>query len=728
MFELSVACKYLRPRWRQLSVSIISMISMMVIALVVWLIVVFFSVTHGLEKSWIQKLIALTAPVRITPTAAYYHSYYYQIDGISSNSNYSLKTIGEKQRALQADPYDGNLDEEVPAYWVPADRRANGSLKDIVQTTFQAIGSLSQIPGIKAHDYETTVSNLKLRLVRNYPANGSQPNHSTLSQATYLGSLDADNAALSFALIPMKMTDLSNLYNMLTIAPNNSIDNISEQPAQTGPGENFSNSDLSLDSISYLDQIPAKEKMRRFFDSVAIRELKTADHGWALPSSLLPQSASFQACVMFARDKIMRVIIPQDASAVSKMQKQMESEGYTVRRAEVVVQNHQAMIKYEHSKELVSIRNAPLVLQGDVAMRSTLVAESLENAYHPGEVQFLVNLSVQGVDLSGVISYGTLQIAQADIKKQFHEVPSLTPFWLYSVGSDKNVQLFIPSDAEMGEGILLPRSFRDSGALVGDRGVLSYYAPTLSSVQEQRLPVYVAGFYDPGIIPIGGKFVLANPEVINLVRASHEREESALSNGINVRFDNLEQAEDVKAALQEAFEREGIAQYWKIETFRDFDFTRDLIQQLRSERNLWTLIATVIIIVACSNIISMLIILVNDKKVEIGILRSMGASAASIAFIFGFCGVVMGVMGSVIGTLIAIVTLKNLQSLIDLISGLQGHQLFNPVFYGNTLPSELSFEALAFVIIATSLISLLAGIIPAVKAGLVRPSAILRSE
>ena len=60
MYELSVARKYLIPRWRQLSVSIISLISILVIALVVWLIVVFFSVKDGLENGWIEKLVALT--------------------------------------------------------------------------------------------------------------------------------------------------------------------------------------------------------------------------------------------------------------------------------------------------------------------------------------------------------------------------------------------------------------------------------------------------------------------------------------------------------------------------------------------------------------------------------------------------------------------------------------------------------------------------------------------
>ena len=124
----------------------------------------------------------------------------------------------------------------------------------------------------------------------------------------------------------------------------------------------------------------------------------------------------------------------------------------------------------------------------------------------------------------------------------------------------------------------------------------------------------------------------------------------------------------------------------------------------------------------------MLIILVNDKKLEIGILRSMGASSLSIAAIFGICGIVMGMLGSIIGTLAAILTLRNLQALVDFIGRLQGYEMFNPVFYGNTLPNQISADAIAFVVVATTIISLIAGIVPAVKASMLRPSSILRSE
>lgn len=512
MFELSVALKYLTPRWRQLSVSIISIISILVISLVVWLIVVFFSVTQGLEKSWVQKLIALTAPVRIIPTEEYYNSYYFHIDSISADSEYSSKTIGEKLKAKKTDPYDPLQDEEVPSIWPEPVRNSDGSLKDLAKTAHDLAVGLKDVSGLIVQDYALTVGNLRLHIVRDLP-NGDQAEN-YLNQAAYLGPFDATNSLLMHTLISNTKAD-----------EKNALRNMSKKALQ--------------------------------------------------------------------------------------------------------------------------------------------------------------NLSMNA------------------------GIPSLT---------------------RLGDGIIVPKGFRDAGALLGDTGYISYYAPTTSSVQEQRLPVYVAGFYDPGIMPLGGKYILVNPDVINLVRTPHQSSDQAFTNGINVRFDDFSQADEVKAQLLAAFQREGIDKYWQIQTYGEFEFTKDLIQQLRSERNLWTLISMVVILVACSNIISMLIILVNDKKLEIGILRSMGASSLSIAIIFGLCGVVMGMIGSIVGTILAVLTLHNLQSLVEFIGHVQGYDMFNSHFYGDILPNTVSIEALLFVIAATSFISLIAGIVPALKAGMIRPSSILRSE
>lgn len=286
----------------------------------------------------------------------------------------------------------------------------------------------------------------------------------------------------------------------------------------------------------------------------------------------------------------------------------------------------------------------------------------------------------------------------------------------------------LPKDAKAGEGILLPKSFKEAGVLTGDRGWISYWAPTTSTVQEMRQPVFIAGFYDPGVIPVGGKFVLASDALTSLIRSSHNQEDTTLSQGINIRTADLSQVDKIKKSLEIAFNEQGLSPYFKIETYKEFEFTKDLIQQLHSEKNIFSLISAVIIIVACSNIISMLIILVNDKRIEIGILRSMGATSFSIALIFGIAGTVMGLVGSSIGIVAAILTLQNLDGLIHFISAAQGFDAFNPLFFGTQLPSEISTEALLFVAGATVLISMFSGIVPAIKASRLKPSEILRSE
>ena len=154
---------------------------------------------------------------------------------------------------------------------------------------------------------------------------------------------------------------------------------------------------------------------------------------------------------------------------------------------------------------------------------------------------------------------------------------------------------------------------------------------------------------------------------------------------------------------------------------------KDLMKQFQSDRTLFVLIALIMIIVACSNIISMLIVLVKDKKREIAILSALGASRKSIALIFGLIGIFLGSLGSFLGCLAAAITLRYLDVLVCFLSWLQGHQAFQAAFFGDSLPNAFSQEAFFFVIIATPVVSLIAGLIPAIKASKIHPTDVLRS-
>jgi lipoprotein-releasing system permease protein len=710
MFEISVASKYLLPRRRQLSVSIISLISTLVISLVVWLIVVFFSVTDGLEKNWIHKLTALTAPVRITPTEAYYHSYYYQIDSISDASSYSHKTIREKQESNLTDPYDSNHDEEIPTYWPIPDHQPDGSLKDLVKLVYTSIDEIKGIPEIKAQDYELTVSHIRLRLLRELSlpylnrAYGGIT-QSFLSYPAYLGNFESDNRKLNQTLLPLRMSDLNNLFSLLGVA------------------EDATREDSSGERLFFAPAILQK-RLKDFFQTIEITQLKTLPSGWRIPPALLPSGVQWAVCAVLKDNKIVRIVVPTDVTQLKALQDSLDEQGFSIVISKLWLQQQPTIEIPGQEPRLIPAR-MPITLSAHTQFPAQVVLSSIEKVQRLEDLLFDVSLSIQGAAIKGVVPYRGLEIGSVN----FNSVMTPTsPLWAHPIITDNQVTQFIlPKDPDIGEGVLLPKSFKEAGVLVGDRGYLTYYSPTTSVILEQHLPIYVAAFYDPGIIPIGGKFILANPSVTSLIRASHNQEEKGITNGINVRFNQIHKVNEVKAQLLQAFKEKGISRYWNVETYREYEFTKEIMNELQSQKNLFTLIAIVIIVVACSNIISMLIILVNDKKLEIGILRSMGATSKSIALIFGLAGGLIGVIGSIIGISAAILTLNHLQTLVGFISRLQGHEMFSSSFYGEVLPHELSYEALLFVLIATMIISLLAGIVPAVKACLLRPSHILRS-
>lgn len=704
MFEFSVACKYLIPRKQQLSASLIGLVSLLVITLVVWLILVFFSVTHGLEKNWIEKLTFLTAPVRITPTEAYYNSYYYQIDALSEASDYSLKTIGEKKRASQSDPYDPLQDPEIPPIWPHPDRDIHGAVKNLVGLAYQAIDQLIGVGPVQAQDFELTSSHMQLTL--NRFRNGDLFSgwggtvRSYLSYPVYLGGITSHSQHIGRTILSPSAEDLDNFFRLLPFKKNDLEEADPEQEA-------------------LFDPATLQTRLASFLEPIQILTLKTPAEGWLIPSSILPEGARLDGYALTSNGLIVRIFLPIDPAHGVELVKKMESEKrsfvpvhLSVRAGELLIDAD--LIHNQPSQKLAA--RIPILLFGEFEMPVSLVQTSLNHLHALEELRFHTAFTIQGATFKGEVPFRGLRIGNTYKKS--------SPFWL-----ERNQSISsLPKDAEIGEGILLPKNFRDAGVLLGDRGALSYLAPTPSLIQEQQIPVYVSGFYDPGMIPIGGKFLFVNPEVASLIRASLPQEEGrALTNGINLHLQDLSKAKEVKKQLLQLFAKEGISPYWKVETYDEFEFTKPIIQELQSQKNLFLLIAIVMIVVACSNIISMLIILVNDKKKEIGVLRSMGASSWSIGAIFGIAGGAIGLLSSVLGMGAGLLTLRYLDTLVYLLSSLQGHQMFNAAFYGEELPHEVSREALLFVIGTTALLSLMAAVIPAIKACRLNPSQVLKA-
>lgn len=154
-----------------------------------------------------------------------------------------------------------------------------------------------------------------------------------------------------------------------------------------------------------------------------------------------------------------------------------------------------------------------------------------------------------------------------------------------------------------------------------------------------------------------------------------------------------------------------------------------LFSALQVERSVMFLILTLIVVVAAFNIISGLVMLVNDKGRDIAILRTMGASRGAVMRVFFMCGAAIGVSGTFLGLILGVSFATHIEEIRRFLQTLTGLTLFDPVIY---FLSELPAHVVAADVINVTgmalILSLLATLYPAWKAAKMNPAEALRYE
>ncbi len=147
------------------------------------------------------------------------------------------------------------------------------------------------------------------------------------------------------------------------------------------------------------------------------------------------------------------------------------------------------------------------------------------------------------------------------------------------------------------------------------------------------------------------------------------------------------------------------------------------------ERNVMFLILTLIIIVAAFNMISGLIMLVQDKTKDIAVLRTMGMTRGGIQRIFLLSGLTVGLWGTAAGVGLGLLFSYHIESIRRFLENLSGTELFSAeIYFLSHLPAEVNLTEV-FVVGGMSLIlALLATIYPSWKAGKTDPVEALRYE
>lgn len=225
-----------------------------------------------------------------------------------------------------------------------------------------------------------------------------------------------------------------------------------------------------------------------------------------------------------------------------------------------------------------------------------------------------------------------------------------------------------------------------------------------------------------GIFKQRGGFVDSYFAYIDLKQAQQFFDLNDDVTGVEVEVDSFDQAAGVAERLRLEYTFPYAVRSWE-------DMFGSFLSALKLEKLGLFIVLGIIVLVAAFNIATTLIMVVMEKHRDIAILRSMGATSRSILQIFVFEGLIIGTLGTLLGTGLGLVLAKNADPLIKSVESLLSVKIFDQSVYGmEHFPSVVNTSDVIAVVVVAMSISLLATVYPAWRASKMDPAEALRYE
>jgi lipoprotein-releasing system permease protein len=197
-----------------------------------------------------------------------------------------------------------------------------------------------------------------------------------------------------------------------------------------------------------------------------------------------------------------------------------------------------------------------------------------------------------------------------------------------------------------------------------------------------------------------------------------------LISGLRVKLKDLNQTRRTASLMSDTFKN--------VDNLVVTDWTRqhaNLFAAIQMEKKVMFIILTLIIAVAAFNIVSTLVMGVTEKKSDIAILRTLGATQKSILLVFMWQGVLIGIVGTFLGVLLGTTISLNIDVIVPFIEALFGVQfLSKEIYYISVLPSKLLLSDVIFIGFMSLFLSIIATIYPSIRASMVEPATTLKYE
>lgn len=194
------------------------------------------------------------------------------------------------------------------------------------------------------------------------------------------------------------------------------------------------------------------------------------------------------------------------------------------------------------------------------------------------------------------------------------------------------------------------------------------------------------------------------------------------SSGVRLRLQDMQQAPRVAYELREVLPPVVQARDWT-------ENNRTWFAAVQTEKRMMFLILTLIVAVAAFNLLSSLVMAVKDKRSDIAILRTLGATPREIARIFLVQGSLIGVVGTLLGVAFGTLVAFNIDVIVPFIERLIGVQFLpQQIYFISELPSNPQAVDIITIAATSLILSLLATLYPSWRASSLQPAQVLRHD